>query len=245
MVGWATSSGTTSYDYTSATDAFNAGYSTIYGVYKKAGESSTSSLYYYRGTSDQNTVTKTVSTGDSYYYGTGQNSVGGTSTSYSSIDSSCAVSGWTLIGFSADASAQSSTGSATDLFDAGNTTIYGTYSLTESMTYYPENGDDFGTVSTTNYRYGTGTVTRNYPTEPQLTNKNKEQLGWSTESEGDYSTWSALWDSGVRTVYAIWDMSGNSIVYYGANGTWVPATVYYGVGPEWKEASVFAGLWKT
>lgn len=241
FVGWATSSSDTSVYSTDAATVFDAGYSTIYGVFEKTGTSTTSTVYYYRGNSTKNSVTKTTTTGKSYYYGTGTQQVGETINSYGTVTTDCAVSGWTFIGFATDTSTQSSTSSAQDLFETGNTTIYGTYSKTESMTYYPENGDASGSASVTNYRYGTGSTTNNYPTQPTLSKEKYTLVGWATSSGAtDYSTWNALWDNGTRTVYAIWSKNGN--VYYGINGEWKIADVYYGIDGVWVPASAKCGL---
>lgn len=241
LVGWATSANSTSTYSTDATRVFDAGYSTIYGVFKKDSTSTTSTVYYYRGNSTKNSVTKTTTSGASYYYGTGTQKTEDSTNSYGTVTTDCAVSGWTFLGFTADKTAQTGTSSAQELFEAGNTTIYGTYSKTESMTYYPENGDASGSTSATNYRYGTGSVTNNYPAQPTLSKEKYTLVGWATTSEAtDYNTWNALWDDGTRTVYAIWSKNGN--VYYGVNGEWKLVDVYYGVNGAWVPAGAKYGL---
>lgn len=248
LVGWATSSNTTSTSYSSATSAFNAGYGTIYGVYKKNGSSSNSNVYYYRGDGNRNTVTKTTTTADAYYYGTGSHSGGSSSNSYGSVTTACAVSGWTYLGFSSSSTTTNATSSATSLWNSGYTTIYGTYSKTESMTYYPKNGSSSSSVSTTNYRYGTGSVTNNRPTEPSLTYADHTFQGWGTSSTDDTpEPWDALWDAGTRTVYAIWLEDYIYNVYFGLSGSWERCKVYFGQNGQWKESLTHVGVsggWK-
>lgn len=247
--GWATSSSSRSPSYSSATSAFNAGYSTIYGVYLKDGSSSNSTCYYYRGNSTRNSVTKTTTVSDAYYYGTGSHYGGTSSNSYGSIDSSCSVSGWTFEGWATSASTQQgSSSSATSLFNGGSTTIYGTYSKNESMTYYPQNGSGSSSASTTNYRYGTGSVTSNRPSEPSLTYADHTFQGWGTSS-GDTTpeTWNDLWDAGTRTVYAIWVEDYIYNVFYGVNGVWKQCKVWHGENGEWKLGAAKVGVnnaWK-
>lgn len=239
--GWTGDSSSQTVEYTSAASAFDT-YTTIYGIYTKDSTSSDETYYYYRGNNTKNSVAKTTTTSGLCIYGTGQSSGGETTVSWGAINTSCAVSGWTFLGFAANTNTQSSTSSAIDLFEGGNTTVYGTYSKTESMTYYPENGDESGTVSTTNYLYGTGSTTNNYPVEPSLSKAQHTLAGWATTSESEtYSTWSALWDDGERTVYAIWnEEEGN--VYYGINGVWKMAKIYYGVNGVWVPASAQYGI---
>ena len=247
LVGWATSSNTTSTSYSSATSAFNAGYSTIYGVYKKNGSSSNSNVYYYRGDGNRNTVTKTTTTADAYYYGTGSHSGGSSSNSYGSVTTACAVSGWTYLGFSSSSTTTNATSSATSLWNSGYTTIYGTYSKTESMTYYPQNGSSSNSVSTTNYRYGTGSVTNNRPTEPSLTYADHTFQGWGISTDDTPEPWDALWDAGTRTVYAIWLEDYIYNVYFGLNGSWERCKVYFGQNGQWKESLTHVGVsggWK-
>lgn len=248
LVGWATSSNTTSTSYSSANSAFNAGYNTIYGVYRKNGSSSNSNVYYYRGDGTRNTVTKTTTTTDAYYYGTGSHSGGTSSNSYGSVNTACAVSGWTYLGFASNSTTTSSSSSATSLWNSGYTTIYGTYSKTESMTYYPQNGSPSSSVSTTNYRYGTGSVTNNRPSEPSLVYAEHTFQGWGTSSTDETpEPWDALWDAGNRTVYAIWLEDYVYNVYFGLNGEWKRCKVYFGNGGQWKEALTYYGVngsWK-
>ena len=238
LVGWTGSSTSTTASYSSAESAF-ASYNTIYGIYKKSASTSSSTCYYYRGNSTKNSITKTTTVSDAYLYGTGSSSGGTSSTSYGTIDTSCAVSGWTFIGFSSSSSTQSSSSSATTLFNNGYTTIYGTYSKTESMTYYPENGNSSSSVSVTNYLYGTGSTTSNVPTEPSLTRDNYTQIGWATQSESsDVSTWAVLWNDGIRTVYAIWKENIKPM-YVGINGTPHRVTsIYIGVNGVPKNVTI-------
>lgn len=239
--GWTGDSSSQTVEYTSAASAFDT-YTTIYGIYTKDSTSSDETYYYYRGNNTKNSVAKTTTTSGLCIYGTGQSSGGETTVSWGAINTSCAVSGWTFLGFAANTNTQSSTSSAIDLFEGGNTTVYGTYSKTESMTYYPENGDESGTVSTTNYLYGTGSTTNNYPVEPSLSKAQHTLAGWATTSESEtYSTWSALWDDGERTVYAIWNKEEGN-VYYGINGVWKMAKIYYGVNGVWAPASAQYGI---
>lgn len=248
LVGWATSSNTTSTSYSSATSAFNAGYGTIYGVYRKDGSSSNSTVYYYRGSGTRNSVTKTTTVTDAYYYGTGSHSGGSSSNSYGSVETACAVSGWTYLGFASNSTTTNSSSSAASLWNSGYTTIYGTYSKTESMTYYPQNGEESSSRSVTNYRYGTGSVTNNRPSEPSLVYAEHTFQGWGTSSTDETpEPWDALWDAGTRTVYAIWLEDYVYNVYYGLNGEWKRCKVYFGSGGDWKESLTYVGVsgnWK-
>lgn len=244
LKGWAISA-STSWDYEDAWDAFNAGNTTIYGVFEKTTADQNTNYTYYRGSSTPQTVVKTIKTNPSYYYGKGSHSVGTSSTSYGTITSDCAVSGWTFIGFTPNINTQSSTSTAIDLFNAGNTTIYGTYNKTDTMTYYPQNGDSSNSVSATNYRYGTGSVTSNVPTEPSLTYDGYTFLGWATTSEGTSDTWNNQYNNGTRTVYAIWEKDGN--VYIGVNGQWILVETYIGDNGVWKPLEMKYGtneMWK-
>lgn len=65
LQGWATSSSSTTVRYSSAKDAYEDGYTTIYGVYRKSASSSNSTCYYYRGSGTRNSVTKTTTTAGS------------------------------------------------------------------------------------------------------------------------------------------------------------------------------------
>jgi hypothetical protein len=253
LQGWSVSSSSTSVSYTSAETAFKAGYTYIYGVYKKSGStSSAGTYYYYRGNSTQNSVTKSQVTADAYYYGKGSYTGGGTTYSYGSVTTSCAVTGenWEHIGFASSQSTQSSSSSATTLFDAGYTTIYGTYKKGESMTYYPQNGDGASSVSVTNYRYGTGQVTSNIPSEPKISNNNLSLLGWASSSEStDPVTWASLWNGGTRTVYAIWETIIENLgnVYVGVNNEWKKAKVFFGLNNVWQDGTTKIGAnndWK-
>lgn len=208
----------------------DTGKTTVYAVYLKAGGTETTSLCYYLGTDTPNYVDKTVVSGDSYYYGKGSHIDGGQTVSYGNVNTSCPVSGWTFRGFASSSSTKESTQTAKSLFDAGHTTIYGTYTKTESMTYHPENGRSSNAVSVTNYRYGIGSVTNNIPSEPSLTYDRHTFVNWATASGGTPLSWSEQWNNGVRTVYAIWEKDGN--VYFGVvdGGTeqWVLCDTYYG-----------------
>lgn len=248
LIGWATTSNTTTTSYSSAKSAFDAGHTTIYGVYRKNGSSSSSTVYYYRGTSTRNSVTKTTSVTDAYYYGTGAHTGGNSISSYGTVNTECAVSGWDYIGFSASASESSSDATATSLWDAGHTTVYGTYQKTERMTYHPQNGSSSGSQNVTNYRYGTGSVTSNRPQEPSLSYEGYTFQGWGTSStDTTPETWNTLWDAGTRTVYAIWLADYVYNVYFGAGDSWKQCKVYYGNNNQWVEASVYCGTggtWK-
>lgn len=207
------------------------GVTTVYGVYEKEGGESTSSLCYYRGSNEPNYITKTITSGTSYYYGEGDHYDGGEYVSYGNVITDCAVDGWEFVGFTANEKIQSSTSTANALFDVGNTTIYGTYRKIESMTYYPENGGSFDTSSITNLRYGKGSVTNNAPEEPVLIYDGYSFVNWATTSNGSPDTWENQWNNGVRTVYAIWQRDGN--VYLGINGKWILCDTYIGVNGKW------------
>ena len=116
------------------------------------------------------------------------------------------------------------------MFDAGYTTIYGTYTKSESITYHPENGGASGTKSVTNYRYGKGSVTTDIPDEPTLSYDGYSFVNWKTASDDTPLSWSEQWNNGVRTVYAVWKKDGN--VYFGiVDGDverWVLCATYYG-----------------
>lgn len=246
LVGWASSSGTTSTtDYEASVDGlkeyFFDGNTTAYGVYRLAGSSSTTTKYWYRGSSTRNSLTQTATTAARYYYGTGSSSGGGTSYSYNDTpttscasDSNYSLKGWTTSSSSTSTSYAASTAGLQSLWQAGNSTAYGVYQLAQSMTYYPQNGTtSSSSISTTNYYYGTGSRTSNRPTEPSLTYDNHVFQGWSTASTGTPTTWASLWDAGNRTVYAIW--KSNNLIYYGLNGEWKLCTVYFGENDVWKE----------
>lgn len=243
LVGWTTSSSSTSSSYSSATAAFDAGNSTIYGIFKKSGSSANSTVYYYAGTPTKNSVTKTTTVADKYYYGAGSTSGGGTTYSYGTITTD--VSGWTFLGFTTSSTTTNSTSTAASLFNAGNSTIYGTYSKTEAMTYIPNNGEGAGLANVTNYLYGTGQTTAYRPAEPLLgyawsdnttgAEMSYTLVGWGTSAtDTTPDTWNSLWDAGTRTVYAIWIPDNN--VYYGVDGVWVPVELYYGVNDRWVPA---------
>ena len=244
--GWATSSDTTNFMYTDYKQAYDAGYTTLYGVYFKGGGTTTSTKYYYRGSSARQSVTVSTRTNDGYYYGTGQHDGERViSTDYGTVNTSClsdpsySFQGWS-------SSSSSSSVNYTDYkqaYDAGYTTLYGVYKKEDRMTYYPQNDDSVSSVGVTNYYYGTGTKTNNIPTEPSLSYADHILLGWSTTSSGFYKTWVEQWNNNVRTVYAIWSdtSSDDNNVYVGVNNKWVKATVYYGVNGAWKQCIVKIG----
>lgn len=249
FIGWTTSSSSTTVKYNTLAEVVSSvsGKPTVYGIFKKNASTSTELVYYYRGNSYKRSVNKTISSDESYYYGKGSFAGGEETCTYGTVNTDCAVSGWDFIGFTDDPNVQSSTSSAEDLFNAGATTIYGTYSKTESMTYYPQNGEESGAVSVINYRYGAeGNVTENIPEEPILSNPSYTQVGWAKSSTTSvYNTWDSLWNAGTRTVYAVWKLSGGMwygvddewkllTLYYGVNDTWVPLSIKYGVSDNWK-----------
>lgn len=222
LQGWAISK-TTTVKYTNIEDAFAAGNLTIYGIYYKAGSGpTTSTVYYYRGSSAKQSVSETVTTTNGYYYYTGTKKGGTTTYTYGTINTSClGDSSYSLEGWTGDSN--STTVEYEDAEDALRhyNTIYGIYSKTESMTYYPQNGNSFNsTPSITNYRYGdSNQITSNIPVEPSLTYNGYTLQGWATSSSGTASTWAAQWNAGARTVYAIWKANTYSItISYDANG---------------------------
>ena len=253
LQGWAVSK-TTTVKYNNAVDAFAAGHKTIYGIYYKAGSGpTTNTVYYYRGSSAKQSVSETVTTTDGWYYYTGTKSGGTATYTYGTISTSClgdssySLDGWTGNSNSTDVEYED----AEDALRHYNT-IYGIYSKTESMTYYPNNGESTNSVPVTNYRYGgSNQVTCNIPTEPSLTYDGHTFSGWSITSNGTTNTWVNQWNGGVRTVYAIWTRDGN--IYYcpvGSNNwisaetykgvkvngvlQWVPIQTKYGSGNTWK-----------
>jgi len=246
--GWATEDGTTDFYYTDYERAYNAGYTTLYGVYFKGGGTTTDTKYYYRGSSSRQSVSVSTKTTDAYYYGRGDHDGGHVmSTDYGTVNTSClsdssySFQGWSI-------SSSSSSVSYTDYkqaYGAGYTTLYGVYKKQEQMVYYPQNGGTTvsSSSSSTNYYYGTGTKTNNIPTEPSLSYADHILLGWSTTSSGSYKTWVEQWNNNVRTVYAIWQdtSSDDNNVYVGVNNKWVKGTVYYGVNGAWKQCIVKIG----
>lgn len=244
--GWATSPTSTSYS-TSATTAWNSS-NTIYGVYKKTGSSSNSNVYYYRGTNSQKTATKTTTIADSLCYGTGSTSGGGTTYTYSTPTTAHETnSNYTFLGWATSANTYSTYDTNASTQWGNSNTIYGVYSKTDTMTYYPQNGASSNSASTTNYAYGTGSTTSNIPTEPALTYDGYNLLGWATTSTGTENTWNNQWNSGNRTVYAIWKIStipiqihnGTKYVNYAIyihNGTeYVKVIPYVHNGTTWKQ----------
>lgn len=200
------SSGSGSF-YTYAEDAFEES-NTIYGIYTKAGGTTTSNAYYYRGTNSQKSVTKTTTTAAAEYYGTGQHTGGGTTVSYGTPTTSHASdTSWVFQGWATSADTYTSYNSNASTAWGSSNTIYAVYKKTETMTYYPQNGASSNSVSTTNYAYGTGSTTANVPTEPTLTYDGYNFLGWATTSTGTGNTWNNQWNSGNRTVYAIWKIN--------------------------------------
>ena len=245
--GWATNSNTTNFMYTDYKQAYNAGYTTLYGVYFKSGGTATDTKYYYRGSNARQSVSVSTKTTDAYYYGTGQHDGGNVmSSTYGTVNTSClSDSTYSFQGWSTSSS--SSSVNYTDYkqaYNAGYTTLYGVYKKNESMTYYPQNpsGSASG-VSVINYYYGTGTKTNNIPIEPLLSYADHILLGWSTTSSGSYKTWTEQWNNNVRTVYAIWQdtSSDDNNVYVGVNNRWIKGTVYYGVNGAWKQCVVKIG----
>lgn len=242
LLGWATSSNSTVVRYSNQTDAYEAGYNTIYGVYEIPATQDTETVYYYRGSSTRYNATKYTEITAKKYYGMGSTSGGQIGdTTYSSITTSCAVSGWNYLGFSSNSNTTSSYSTPQSLFDQGYTTIYGTYNQTQSMTYYPQNGSSTGQVNVNNYRYGTGSTTNNRPSPPSLSYDNHTFQGWSKTSTGAVEEWNSLWDQGYRSVYAIWLEDYIYNVYYGRNNTWEKCKVYYGRNGNWEESQAYTG----
>ena len=245
--GWATNSNTTNFMYTDYKQAYNAGYTTLYGVYFKSGGTATDTKYYYRGSNARQSVSVSTKTTDAYYYGTGQHDGGNVmSSTYGTVNTSC-LSDFTYSFQGWSTSSSSSSVNYTDYkqaYNAGYTTLYGVYKKNESMTYYLQNpsGSASG-VSVINYYYGTGTKTNNIPIEPSLFYADHILLGWSTTSSGSYKTWTEQWNNNVRTVYAIWQdtSSDDNNVYVGVNNRWIKGTVYYGVNGAWKQCVVKIG----
>lgn len=242
LQGWSVNSGSSIVNYNNATDAFEAGYNTIYGVYKRAGYYAEDVCYYYRGTNTRYETDKSTYINPITYYGTGRTSGGGQGeTTYGTVNTACAIAGWTYLGFSSSSSATSGSSSAESLFNKGYNTIYGTYSQEQTMTYYPQNGEGTGRATTTNNRYGTGQITNNRPKEPSLSYDNHTFQGWSTTSAGSTSTWNSLWDQGYRSVYAIWITDYIYNVYYGQSNSWKKCRVYYGRNGVWEDATAYVG----
>lgn len=242
LQGWSTSSNSTNVQYTNYTDAYKAGYNTIYGVYQIPASQETETVYYYRGSNTRYDATKYTEITEKKYYGMGSTSGGQIGdTTYSSITTSCAVSGWNYLGFSSSPSVTSSYTSPQTLFNQGYTTIYGTYNQTQFMTYYPQNGSSTGQASVNNYRYGTGSTTNNRPSAPSLSYDNHTFQGWSKTSTGAVEDWNSLWDQGYRSVYAIWLEDYIYNVYYGRSNTWKKCKVYYGRNNNWEESQVYTG----
>lgn len=251
LQGWSTSESSTTVSYTDLATAVQNG--AYYGVYKLNASSSTATKYWYRGSSTRNEVTQTKTIAAQYYYGKGSHSGGGTSYSYSSTptitcasNSSYTLQGWTTNSSSTSASYAATLAGLYHAWEAGQTTLYGIYKRTETMTFYPQNGSNSGTSSTNNYCYGRGTKTYNFPTEPTLVRENHDFKGWNTSSTGtEASTWTTLWNAGNRTVYAVW----YPVMYYGLSGTWKRCRIYVGVNGAWKPVTNLkygsGGSWKS
>lgn len=84
----------------------DTGATTVYGVFCKEANTTSANLKYYIGTADVQTVTKTTTTEDSYYYGKGSHIAGDESVSYGSVTTACPVSGWTFKGFASSENTQ-------------------------------------------------------------------------------------------------------------------------------------------
>lgn len=202
---------------------------TLYAIYEKADSTKTTNYNYYLGNSSKaGTISKKVTTSGIILYGTGSSTSGTTSTSWSGApstadyDSSYKFSGWAK---SSTATAYYSTDYKTTC-NASSGTIYAIYKKTESMTYYPNNGESTKSISVTNYRHGPGYVTSNIPIEPSLTYDGYEFNNWATTLNGTPDTWENQWNNGVRTVYAVW--TGIGSIYFGVGDNWVAAYAYKG-----------------
>lgn len=230
--GWATSSTSSTVYSTTASTAWGSS-NTIYAVYKKTGSSSNSNVYYYRGTNSQKTATKTTTIADSLCYGTGSTSGGGTTYTYSTPTTAHETnSNYTFLGWATSANTYTSYNSNASTQWGNSNTIYGVYSKTDTMTYYPQNGASSNNVSTTNYSYGTGSTTTNIPEEPTVTYDGYSLLGWATTSTGQEDEWNDQWNNGARTVYAIWKI--NTIPIQIHNGTnYIEYAVYIHNGTEY------------
>lgn len=236
FMGWTNGAFSTIAAYSTLQEAASSAAkpSTVYGVYKKDSFSVTETVNYYVGVKDQlRSTTKFVNIDASCYYGKGKYDGGDENVTYEYIDTTCPKNGWIFIGFTTDPNVQSSESSAEDLFNAGATTIYGTYYKDESMKYYYQNGKSPGEAYTTpsvrNYRYGIGDVTTKIPSEPSLEKSGYKQLGWTNSKNSSvYSKWIDLWNNETREVYAVWELTGG--MWFGINGEWKFLTLYYGDG---------------
>lgn len=224
--GWASSSNSTSIYSDDYTTAFND-YSTIYAVYKRAGSTSQEDVYYYRGTKNLQTATKTVTIKDSYIYGMGDSSNGSTLTSYSTPTTKhYSDTSYSFVGWATDINSYSShygNDSTSAWNNSTNNTIYGVYSKSRSINYYTQIPGDTAmktTNSIINYIFGEDNTTTNRPTEPSLERDNGYTLaGWATSANETPLTWDAQWDNGATTVYAIWREATQKITLtYDANG---------------------------
>lgn len=234
LIGWTYDVNSTKVQYNTAAEAFSA-YDTIYGIYEKEGSTTTTPITYYRGGGTPYSTTRTKIISSAYYYGIGYHSPATTTYNNGAYNESCEVSGWTHIGWAADENVESSTSTINELLSAGYTTIYGTYSETQSMRYYPEIDDssNYFNVDVTNYRYGIGSVTNNIPTEPNLTYDGHTFINWASmfDPQGTPLSWSQQWNDGVRIVYAVWRPDSN--IYLGINGEWILCQTYIGMNGEW------------
>lgn len=221
--GWTTSATSTSGTYDTIEDAIADDRSTVYAVYYKNGSSSSAgTATYYRGSSSS-TVNITKKTGTSYYYGKGSLSTGSATYSYGSPSTS--LSGYSFVGWATDINSYTSHYS-TDYTSAwnnsSNSTIYGVYSKSRSLSFYSQIPGDTAKKSTgsfTNYLYGTGNTTNNRPSEPTLKYSGFRLVGWATSTAGTPLTWAQQWDNGATTVYAIWEADTYSVtITYDANG---------------------------
>lgn len=251
LVGWTSSASSTTSSYSDIKTAVVDG--AVYGIYKLNSSSSTATKYWYRGSSTKNEVTQTKTIAAQYYYGKGTHSGGGISYSYSSTpaitcasNSNYTLQGWTTSSSSTSTSYAASLAGLQSAWQAGYTTLYGVYARWETMTYKSTKSGLSGTVSLYNYYYGAGSKTNNIPKEPSLTYNNYRFMGWSASSTSTIPyTWASLWNSGYRTVYAVW----YPIVYYGLSGAWKECLVYVGVNGAWKPVTNLkygdSGSWKS
>lgn len=229
LQGFSTSStGTTATYGTSWVSGMNG--KELYAVYKKNSSSSTKNYTYYLGNnSSAGTISKITTTSGIVLYGTGSSTSGTTNTSWSGTPSTSDYnSSYKFLGWAKNATTTVNSTNYKTACNNSSGTIYAVYGKDESMTYYPQNGNSSSSVSITNYRYGPGYTTNNAPTEPSLTYNGYTFSGWSTASNGTINTWVNQWNSGVRTVYAIWVRDGN--IYYCPVGkdNWISSKTYKG-----------------
>lgn len=161
-----------------------------------------------------------------YWYGAGETSVtldGGEPSRECMSDGSYKWQGWAIT--------QSTTyqfSEISKLAAAGHTKAYGVYMKGEVMKYFPQNGQSSSSIAVSNFIYGAGEQTKNYPKIPLLEYDGYTFIGWAITSDGAADTLENRWDNGYRELYAIWVREGN--VYYCPvdSNSWILAEVYYG-----------------